>query len=203
MWVPIALCRDVPPGTTRAVIVDARELVVWRSESGSVQVWEDRCPHRGMRLSFGFVRGDALNCLYHGWEYAAGASCRRIPAHPDLTVPNTIKANAFAAAEAGGMIWTRTGAEIAMPSLPEITPLATLAIDAGADAILELCSAAPQGTAQIFAAVLDGISFQIGWHEAGPNLTLLHAGLSEPADAAVALGALYRLRERAERRAAA
>ena len=60
VWVPIALSRDVPMGTTRAVILDGQELVVWRGEGRTVQVWEDRCPHRGMRLSFGFVRGDAL-----------------------------------------------------------------------------------------------------------------------------------------------
>lgn len=203
MWVPVALGRDVPPGATRAVIVDGRELVVWRAEGGSIQVWEDRCPHRGMRLSFGFVRGDALNCLYHGWEYGAGASCRRIPAHPDLTVPNTIKANAFAAAEEGGMIWTRTGPEIAMPTLPETMPIATLAMDASADDILALCNAVLQGGAQIFAAVLDDMTFHIGWHETGPNLTMLHVGLGQPAEPATALAALYRFRERAERRVAA
>jgi phenylpropionate dioxygenase-like ring-hydroxylating dioxygenase large terminal subunit len=203
MWVPIALSRDVPAGATRAVVVDRSELVVWRAETGSIQVWEDRCPHRGMRLSFGFVRGDALNCLYHGWEYGAHASCRRIPAHPDLQVPSTIRANAFAATEAGGMIWTRTGPDVAMPTLPAITPLATLAIDAGAEHILGLCNAVPQGDAQIFAAVLDGMAFYIGWHEAGPELTMLHAGLSQPADPAVALAALYRFRAHAERQVAA
>ena len=80
-WIPIALSRDVPVGVTRAVIVDTREVMIWRGEDGVAQVWEDRCPHRGMRLSLGFVRGNALNCLYHGWQYGAGANCLRIPAH--------------------------------------------------------------------------------------------------------------------------
>ena len=63
MWVPIALGRDVPRATTRAVILGGEELVAWRAEGGAVAIWEDRCPHRGMRLSFGFVRGDS--CLLY------------------------------------------------------------------------------------------------------------------------------------------
>ena len=92
MWIPIALQKDVPPETTRAVILSGEERVVWRAADGAVQIWEDRCPHRGMRLSLGFVRGNALNCLYHGWEYSAAGPCVRIPAHPDLAVPPTIRA---------------------------------------------------------------------------------------------------------------
>ncbi len=203
MWVPIALSRDVPEGTTRAVLLDGRELVAWRAASGSVQVWEDRCPHRGMRLSFGFVRGDALNCLYHGWQYGAGASCQRIPAHPDLTVPNTIKANAYLAVERGGMIWTREGAETAAPDLPDATPLASLAVDAAADAILALCAAAPQGSAQVFAVDLDKMTFQIGWHDIGDNRTMLHASVRGPGDPLTALTALWSLRARAEAKVAA
>jgi phenylpropionate dioxygenase-like ring-hydroxylating dioxygenase large terminal subunit len=132
-WTAIALSRDIPPENTRAVRVDGREIVIWRGSDGEAHVWEDRCPHRGMRLSFGFVRGTVLNCLYHGWRYAASASCAGIPAHPDLTVPPTIKANAFAVREAGGMVWTRfdEGTD-EPPALPaSAVPVASVAIGAG------------------------------------------------------------------------
>lgn len=56
------------------------------------------CPHRGMRLSLGFIRGDQVACLYHGWHYDAG-QCRYIPAHPQLTPPETIRVQAFETAE--------------------------------------------------------------------------------------------------------
>ena len=85
-WTPIALGRDVPAGVTRAVLLDGRELVIWRGNGGA-HVWEDRCPHRGMRLSLGFVRDNSLNCLYHGWQYGASSSCIRIPAHPTWQWP--------------------------------------------------------------------------------------------------------------------
>jgi phenylpropionate dioxygenase-like ring-hydroxylating dioxygenase large terminal subunit len=202
MWVPIALGRDVPKGTTRAVIVEGRELALWRGDSGSVQVWEDRCPHRGMRLSYGFVRGDSLNCLYHGWEYGTGASCRRIPAHPDLEVPQTIKAKAFPVAEAAGMIWTRDSGDEPMPGLPDAKPLVSLAIDAPPELVLMVSAAVPQGGAQIFADEIDGMTFHIGWHEVGTSKTMLHCTTRGTVEPTVALEAMRSLRARAERRAA-
>lgn len=203
MWIPVALERDVPAGVTRAVVVEGEELVIWRAADGRVQVWEDRCPHRGMRLSLGFVRGNALNCLYHGWEYAATSNCIRIPAHPDLEVPNTIKARAFAVAEGGGMIWTRRLAGAPLPILPASRPIASLAVEADEETILKLCNAVPQGGAQIFAVELEGMILNIGWHAVSWRKTMLHAGVSGEADMTAALAALRRLRSDAEARLAA
>ena len=201
-WIPIALSRDIPPGTTRAALLEGRELVAWLSASGALHIWEDRCPHRGMRLSFGFVRGEALNCLYHGWQYGTGSSCQRIPAHPDLDVPNTIKAKAFVAAESGGLVLVNLSSAGPAPMLPRGTPVASVAVSAPSDAILALCAAPPHGDAQIFDASLDGIACQIGWHDVAPDKTMLHAAISD-GDAQAALAALHELRAAAERRAAA
>lgn len=174
-WIPIALGRDVPAGVTRAVIVEGRELVIWRGDNGVAQVWEDRCPHRGMRLSLGFVRGNALNCLYHGWEYGTGAQCLRIPAHPDLTVPPTIRASAYASTEAGGMIWMSVDAEDAPPALPDLAPVLSLAIDAAPALAL-----APFGGAdnQLIAVPLFDGTLHIGWHPVHAEKTMLHATTS-------------------------
>jgi len=131
-WTAIALSRDIPPENTRAVKVDSREIVIWRGADGEAHVWEDRCPHRGMRLSFGFVRGTVLNCLYHGWRYGPSGSCAGIPAHPDLTVPPTIRANTFPVRETGGMVWTSFDRdEGEPPALPGgAVPVASVAISA-------------------------------------------------------------------------
>ena len=75
---------------------------MWRDSDGVAHVWEDRCPHRGMRLSLGFVRGDQIACLYHGWRYDAAGQCRYIPAHPQLTPPETIRVPVLAVGGADG-----------------------------------------------------------------------------------------------------
>jgi phenylpropionate dioxygenase-like ring-hydroxylating dioxygenase large terminal subunit len=128
-WVPVALSADVEAGTSTGTRIAGREFVVWRDSSGLAHVWEDRCPHRGMRLSFGFVRGDHLACLYHGWQFAADGQCRLIPAHPDIKVPSTIKATRFGCTERAGIIWSGPE-DRSPPDDGPATPVRTMAIEA-------------------------------------------------------------------------
>jgi len=199
-WIPIALSRDVPVGVTRAVIVDTREVMIWRGEDGVAQVWEDRCPHRGMRLSLGFVRGNALNCLYHGWQYGAGANCLRIPAHPDLTVPPTIRANAYAATETGGMIWMSGDSADPPPQLPALTPVISLAVEAAPERVLAVLGGS---TAKpLIALPFAGGTLQVGWHRVHAAKIMLHA-TGAGADIAAATAHLRALRYSLEQGAAA
>ena len=102
-----------------------------------------------MRLSFGFVRGEVLNCLYHGWQYGASASCQKIPAHPDLTVPPTIRANAYASAETGGFILVKPRCR-ARPATRSARrpPIASLAIASAPERIAELVTGTPLDSVQ-------------------------------------------------------
>ncbi|GGK30514.1 Rieske (2Fe-2S) protein [Salinarimonas ramus] len=137
-WCPIGLSQDLPAGIAAPVILDGRELVAWRTGEGVLRLFEDRCPHRGMRLSFGFVRGDALVCLYHGWRWGADGGCRAIPAHPELTPPKSLVVPRFAVREAGGLVWAALGdgPDDPPPETPaDVRPLATLAIDLPADVV--------------------------------------------------------------------
>ncbi|TYC58984.1 Rieske 2Fe-2S domain-containing protein [Rhodobacterales bacterium] len=104
-WYPLLLVADVGPKKAVGTRVQGKEFVLWRDSHGSTHVWEDRCPHRGMKMSLGFVRGDHIACLYHGWEYDRGGQCQYIPAHPDLDVPQTIKIPRYPVIEAGSIVW--------------------------------------------------------------------------------------------------
>lgn len=126
-WVATALSADLAPGEVTGTRVQGTEIALWREASGTVRAFEDRCPHRGMRLSLGFVRGDALACLYHGWRFAGGGTCRLIPAHPELKPPSTIRAGVFEAREASGLVWVSLAPrEDAPPALGEARPLRSL-----------------------------------------------------------------------------
>jgi phenylpropionate dioxygenase-like ring-hydroxylating dioxygenase large terminal subunit len=111
VWYPVALAGGLEPGTSCGTRVHGQEFVVWRDLAGASHVWEDRCPHRGMRLSFGFVRGNHIACLYHGWQFDAAGQCRLIPAHPDITVPKTIRVNRYPTLERLGIIWLQLPGE--------------------------------------------------------------------------------------------
>lgn len=118
-WVPVGLEAQIQPASSHPVIVNGYGLAVWRGETGDVQIWEDRCPHRGMRLSFGFVQGNRLVCLYHGWEYEKGGQCSRIPAHPDLEPPKTICTKTYDSRSHRGIVFTRLSGDAEPAFAPE------------------------------------------------------------------------------------
>jgi nitrite reductase/ring-hydroxylating ferredoxin subunit len=157
-WHPLGLSYSVEAGSSAGTRLLDQELVVWRDNSGVAHVWEDRCPHRGMKLSFGFVRGDHIACLYHGWQYNSGGHCQYIPAHPALDVPKTIKVPVYPVHERNGMVWT-TLSENPHP-LPEddeqAVPLRSLYLGCGFEAavaalatsrLVPFASSAPVDTA--------------------------------------------------------
>lgn len=147
IWSPVALSSMIEPSTSTGAVVNGAELVVWRDSSGKAHVWEDRCPHRGMRMSFGFVRGDHLACLYHGWQYDTAGQCRHIPAHPQLDVPQTIRMQTFASAERNGLIWAGATTEADPALLPAevsgLVPVRSLYADCTAAKALATLGAVP------------------------------------------------------------
>jgi phenylpropionate dioxygenase-like ring-hydroxylating dioxygenase large terminal subunit len=109
-WQPVLPSRELRAcENIVAAISQGEELALWRSADGAVQAWEDRCPHRGTRLSLGQVVDGRLSCAYHGWEFEAdGGRCAAIPAHPQMTAPHGVCVKTFEATESQGMIWIRT-----------------------------------------------------------------------------------------------
>ncbi|OQP83688.1 hypothetical protein BTR14_22010 [Rhizobium rhizosphaerae] len=111
VWTPVALSADLPVASVIPARLADAALAVWRAQDGTVSAVADRCPHRGMRLSHGFVRGEALSCIYHGWRYGKSGRCLAIPAHPALTPPETIRVATYRAAERDGIIWVTASQE--------------------------------------------------------------------------------------------
>ena len=62
-----AYSRDLD-GEPVAVRVCGNDLVLVRL-GGRARAFADLCPHRGARLSLGWVETDSLRCSYHGWLY--------------------------------------------------------------------------------------------------------------------------------------
>lgn len=106
-WFPIAASDDLVARHVYQGQLLGRELAVWRDDGGFVNVWENRCLHRGVRLTLGRNDGGELVCRYHGWRYASRtAGCTYIPAHPSGAPAQTICNVTFPAVERFGLIWT-------------------------------------------------------------------------------------------------
>jgi len=54
-------------------------VVLYRKEDGTAVALEDRCCHRRAPLHRGKLVGDALQCGYHGFTFAADGACIKVP----------------------------------------------------------------------------------------------------------------------------
>jgi phenylpropionate dioxygenase-like ring-hydroxylating dioxygenase large terminal subunit len=108
-WHPVASSASLAAGASLPAMLLGRELVIWRTADGAAHAAADRCPHRGTRLSIGRVEGAELVCAYHGWRYASGGECVRIPAHPGLVPPASARLALHHARERYGLVWACAG----------------------------------------------------------------------------------------------
>ncbi|HEX7007353.1 MAG TPA: aromatic ring-hydroxylating dioxygenase subunit alpha [Alphaproteobacteria bacterium] len=76
---PSRYVRDKPI----AVKALGHNLVVWRDADGVAHVQQDMCPHRGAKLSQGFVHEGRLTCWYHGVQIDGDGKIAAVPAYPD------------------------------------------------------------------------------------------------------------------------
>jgi ferredoxin-NADP reductase/nitrite reductase/ring-hydroxylating ferredoxin subunit len=135
---PIAASYDLPFRHVFHGQLLGREFAVWRADDGHVNVWENRCLHRGVRLSIGINDGRELKCQYHGWRYSnRTAGCTYIPAHPADAPARTITNRTFPAVERYGLIWSSldpAGEAIGVAALDGGDPLVLRGIPVNASA---------------------------------------------------------------------
>ena len=104
LWHPVALARDVADAPVAVQLLE-QSVVLWRDGAGILQAWADQCPHRGAKLSLGRVCEGQLECPYHGWQFASGGACVKVPALPNFVPSPNHRARVFAARERYGLVW--------------------------------------------------------------------------------------------------
>jgi phenylpropionate dioxygenase-like ring-hydroxylating dioxygenase large terminal subunit len=97
------------------------EVLLYRQEGGTVVALEDRCAHRAMPLSLGYLVGDQVVCGYHGFTYAPSGECVRVPSQTN--VPYGTRVRAFPVQEEAPFVWIWLGdptrvADAPPPTLP-------------------------------------------------------------------------------------
>jgi len=109
-WYPVASRDDLAPRHVFHTALFDQELALWRDDAGRANVWENRCPHRGVRLTIGANLGTELRCQYHGWRFlSVSGQCAVIPANPDLTPSPGLRVKAYPCIERYGLVWTSLG----------------------------------------------------------------------------------------------
>ncbi len=79
-WYPLAYSADVEVGDVQPLYYFDEHMVLFRGEDGEAHVIEAFCPHLGAHLGHGGkVKGNALACPFHAWEFNGGGECVNVP----------------------------------------------------------------------------------------------------------------------------
>jgi phenylpropionate dioxygenase-like ring-hydroxylating dioxygenase large terminal subunit len=108
LWYVIALSASLKRGQMRREMLLGEPVLLGRGNDGAVFTMRDICPHRGVPLSAGKILNDgAVQCPYHGWEFANDGVCRLIPSQvPGQSLDCTkIRVRAWPVKEQDGLIW--------------------------------------------------------------------------------------------------
>lgn len=103
-WHPVLpswAVQDAPVGITRL----SENIALWRDTDGQVHAIEDRCPHRGARLSMGWNLGDRVACWYHGVEVRGDGSVAEVPAWPSCPMKSKARVRTYPVREVAGAIF--------------------------------------------------------------------------------------------------
>lgn len=122
-WYVVTASRRLSAGPVGVRLFDL-SLVVFRGSDGKPHALLDRCCHRAVRLSLGWVEGGTIVCRYHGWRYDGDGRCVHIPSLiKDQHIPPAARVPSFPCVERNGYVWVWPGEEksdlAAPPPIPE------------------------------------------------------------------------------------
>ena len=105
-WYPAAWSRAISRElTTRRIL--GQPVVLFRTGTGAVAALEDACPHRLAPLSMGRLKGDTIECGYHGMTFDCRGECVRIPGQE--VIPRNARVRSYPMVENMGLAWIWMG----------------------------------------------------------------------------------------------
>lgn len=81
-----------------------KDLVIFRTEDGTARVFDAHCPHLGAHLGYGGkVKGEAIQCPFHGWCFNGEGDCTNIPYANKI--PPKAQIRSWSVSEINGLIF--------------------------------------------------------------------------------------------------
>ncbi|HNF95014.1 MAG TPA: Rieske 2Fe-2S domain-containing protein [Anaerolineales bacterium] len=93
-------------------------FVLFRNASGSAAALIDRCSHRNVALSDGWVKDGCVVCPYHGWEFDGEGTCQNVPGLMYERPQKARNVSAYPVVEQDGMIWVYPSLETPLSQPP-------------------------------------------------------------------------------------
>ncbi len=114
-WYVCAWPDEITSDAILARTICSQPIVFYRDAGGEVAALEDRCCHRQMPLSLGWLEGDTVRCGYHGLRFDAAGKCVEIPGQENI--PPRVKVRTYPVVEKYGAVWVWPGEAEADPAL--------------------------------------------------------------------------------------
>ncbi|NIV18360.1 MAG: Rieske 2Fe-2S domain-containing protein [Woeseiaceae bacterium] len=111
-WYLLCSAGDIDRGPLSLQAL-GKDLVAFRTEGGEIVVMDGRCSHMGADLGRGRVRGDCIECPFHGWQYGPDGSCAHVPGAAE--VPEAAKQAVYPAVERHGLVFFFNGEKALFP----------------------------------------------------------------------------------------
>ena len=116
-WYLICPARDLGNRMIAKTILN-QKIIIFRDDKGDLAALEDRCCHRNVQLSLGYLQKGRVVCGYHGWQYNEQGRCVLIPSQlPENKIPPTAQIKSYPVKEFNQWIWVFIGDEIAAGSV--------------------------------------------------------------------------------------
>ena len=79
-WYRVAASGEIRPGEVKHVQCVGEQIALFRSKTGGgIAAVDAFCPHQGANLAHGRVKGDRLECPFHGWQLDGNGRVRSQP----------------------------------------------------------------------------------------------------------------------------
>jgi len=105
-WYVAALSVDVGRAL-KPVRLLCEAVVLYRTEGGQAVALEDACPHRKLPLSMGRIKGDTVECGYHGLTFDCTGKC--VDAATQERIPPFAKVRSYPVHDRYGLLWIWMG----------------------------------------------------------------------------------------------
>jgi phenylpropionate dioxygenase-like ring-hydroxylating dioxygenase large terminal subunit len=105
-WWVAALSSEVGRDLLGRWLLDT-PVLLYRTEDGRAVAVENRCPHRAAPLSLGCLKGDNVQCGYHGFTFASDGTCVDAPSMGAALPAAMIRS--FPLIEQNGFVWVYVG----------------------------------------------------------------------------------------------
>ncbi|MSQ50320.1 MAG: iron-sulfur containing oxygenase [Betaproteobacteria bacterium] len=107
-WQPVALSSSIEKGRARPLRILSEDLTLYRGDGGTPYLVAERCAHRCTVLHTGWVEGEQIRCMYHGWKFDGTGQCTEMPAEKRPR-PELVKIVGYPLHEYCGLVFAYMG----------------------------------------------------------------------------------------------